>query len=180
VEGSVSEVLARWNFLPAATAADEILPCCGSRSWAKGMATRRPLADESALLAASDDVWLGLTESDWIEAFLGHPRIGESAAELAGQGKKRAPSQSAVWSEQEQSNVATADDALKIALAAGNREYERRFNRTFIVCATGKSPAEILSILQRRLANDGPAELQEAAEQQRQITQIRLRKWLRS
>jgi 2-oxo-4-hydroxy-4-carboxy-5-ureidoimidazoline decarboxylase len=145
------------------------------------MATRRPLANESALLAASDDVWLGLTESDWMEAFLGHPRIGESAAtELPEQGKKRAPSQSAVWSEQEQSNVATADDALKIALAAGNREYERRFNRTFIVCATGKSPAEILSILQRRLANDGPAELQEAAEQQRQITQIRLRKWLRS
>jgi 2-oxo-4-hydroxy-4-carboxy-5-ureidoimidazoline decarboxylase len=135
------------------------------------MATRRPLVNESALLAASDEVWLGLTESDWMEAFLGHPRIGESAA---------APSQSAVWSEQEQSNVVAADDALKIALAAGNREYERRFNRTFIVCATGKSAAEILSILQRRLENDGPAELQEAAEQQRQITQIRLRKWLRS
>jgi len=114
-----------------------------------------------------------------MEAFRGHPRIGESAAaELPEQ--KRVPSQSAVWSEQEQSNVATADGALKIALAEGNREYERRFNRTFIVCATGKSPAEILSILQRRLANDGPAELQEAAEQQRQITQIRLRKWLRS
>jgi 2-oxo-4-hydroxy-4-carboxy-5-ureidoimidazoline decarboxylase len=177
----VSEVLARWNFLPAATAADEILPCCGSRSWAKGMATRRPLANESDLLAASDDVWLGLTESDWMEAFRGHPRIGKSpAAELPEQGKKRAPSQSAVWSVQEQSNVATADDALKMALAAGNTEYERRFNRTFIVCATGKSPAEILSILRRRLANDGPAELQEAVEQQRQITQIRLRKWLRS
>jgi 2-oxo-4-hydroxy-4-carboxy-5-ureidoimidazoline decarboxylase len=176
----VSEVLARWNFLPAATAADEILPCCGSRSWAKGMASRRPLASESAVLAASDEVWLGLTESDWMEAFLGHPRIGESAAAELSAEEKRAPSQSAVWSEQEQSNVATADDALKIALAAGNREYERRFNRTFIVCATGKSAAEILSILQRRLLNDGPAELQEAAEQQRQITQIRLRKWLRS
>ena len=145
------------------------------------MATRRPLANESALLAASDDVWLGLTESAWMEAFLGHPRIGESAAaELPAQEKKRAPSQSAVWSEQEQTKVTAADDALKIALAAGNREYERRFNRTFIVCATGKSPAEILSILQRRLANDGPAELRETAEQQRQITQIRLRKWLRS
>jgi 2-oxo-4-hydroxy-4-carboxy-5-ureidoimidazoline decarboxylase len=145
------------------------------------MAARRPLADVSILLAASDDVWRGLTESDWMEAFRGHPRIGESAiAESPEQEKKREPSQSAVWSEQEQSNVARADDALKIALAAGNREYERRFNRTFIVCATGKSPAEILSILQRRLANDGPAEIQEAAEQQRQITQIRLREWLRS
>jgi 2-oxo-4-hydroxy-4-carboxy-5-ureidoimidazoline decarboxylase len=48
------------------------------------------------------------------------------------------------------------------------------------VCATGKSPAEILKILWRRLENDEHTELQEAAEQQRQITQIRLRKWLQA
>jgi 2-oxo-4-hydroxy-4-carboxy-5-ureidoimidazoline decarboxylase len=145
------------------------------------MATLRPFADESALLATSDDVWSRLTESDWLEAFRSHPRIGESAIAKSPEHEgERPPSQSAVWSEHEQRNVATADDALKIALAAGNREYEHRFNRTFIVCATGKSPAEILSILQRRLTNDRAAEIQEAAEQQRQITQIRLRKWLRS
>ena len=177
----MAKVLARWNFLPPAVAVNEILPCCGSTAWAAAMVARRPLPDETTLLNTSDEIWSSLAEADWLEAFRSHPRIGESAAaELLEQEKKRAPSQSAVWSEQEQSNVATADDELKIALAEGNREYERRFNRTFIVCATGKSPAEILSILQRRLANDGPAELQEAAEQQRQITQIRLRKWLRS
>ncbi len=71
-----------------------------------------------------------------------------------------------------------AGDDVKIALAEGNREYERRFDRIFIVCATGKSPGEILEILQRRLNNDEQTELHEAAEQQRQITQIRLRKWL--
>ena len=70
------------------------------------------------------------------------------------------------------------DDSVKIALAEGNREYERRFSRIFIVCATGKSPAEILKILQRRMKNDEHTELQEASEQQRQITQIRLKKWL--
>jgi 2-oxo-4-hydroxy-4-carboxy--5-ureidoimidazoline (OHCU) decarboxylase len=48
------------------------------------------------------------------------------------------------------------------------------------VCATGKSPQQLLQILQRRLGNDGRTELQEAAEEQRQITQIRLRKWLQS
>jgi len=46
------------------------------------------------------------------------------------------------------------------------------------VFATGKSAAEILEILRRRLTNDAETELREAAEQQRQITQIRLRKWL--
>ena len=68
---------------------------------------------------------------------------------------------------------------MKIALAAANREYEQRFNRIFIVCATGKSAVEILQIVQQRLHNDAETELHEAAEQQRQITEIRLKKWLR-
>jgi 2-oxo-4-hydroxy-4-carboxy-5-ureidoimidazoline decarboxylase len=59
-----------------------------------------------------------------------------------------------------------------------NREYEARFGRIFIICATGKSAAEMLAILHQRLSNDPRAELLEAAEQQRQITQLRLRKWL--
>ena len=63
-------------------------------------------------------------------------------------------------------------------LAANNVLYERRFGFTYIVCATGKSAEEMLAILKRRLANRRDAELKEAAEQQRQITQIRLGKWL--
>jgi 2-oxo-4-hydroxy-4-carboxy-5-ureidoimidazoline decarboxylase len=63
-------------------------------------------------------------------------------------------------------------------LAAGNALYEERYGFTYIVCATGKSAEEMLSILNRRLAGSRDAELREAAEQQRQITQIRLGKWL--
>ena len=168
----MSDVLARWNFLPIAAAVDEILPCCGSRAWADGMVGRRPLPDEGALLSASDEIWRSLTESDWLEAFRSHPRIGES------QPPKAALQRSVAWSAEEQQNVAGANESVKIALAEGNREYERRFKRIFIVCATGKSPAEILKILQRRMKNDEHTELQEASEQQRQITQIRLTKWL--
>jgi 2-oxo-4-hydroxy-4-carboxy-5-ureidoimidazoline decarboxylase len=113
-----------------------------------------------------------LPQSDWLEAFRSHPRIGESSA------PKAATPQSAAWSEQEQRGIAQGDDAVRIALAEANRQYERRFNRIFIVCATGKAPEEILNILRRRLNNDETTELLEAAEQQRQITQIRLRKWL--
>ena len=36
---------------------------------------------------------------------------------------------------------AAAEAAVKIALADANREYEQRFNRIFIVCATGKISA---------------------------------------
>ena len=168
----MSDALERWNQLPAAEAENEILACCGSRAWARAMASRRPIADEAALLAASDETWRGLSAADWMEAFRSHPRIGESRAErLAG-------AQSASWSAQEQSGAAGGEDAVKLPLADGNREYEKRFGHIFIVCATGKSAAEILAILRRRLKNDAQTELHEAAEEQRQITQIRLKRWL--
>ena len=165
------EVLTRWNRLPADQAMNAILPCCGSNAWARKMAARRPFSDETALLAASNETWLGLAPSDWMEAFRSHPRIGESRPAHS------VPAQSVEWSAQEQSNVAENAD-VKAALAEANREYERRFNRIFIVCATGKSASEILVIIRRRLNNDAEAELHEAAEQQRQITELRLTKWL--
>lgn len=167
-------VLARWNRLSPDEACNAILPCCGSTSWARGMAARRPFAGEMELLAASNETWRNVSPSDWMEAFRGHPRIGEkpSGTGLSG------TAQSVEWSSQEQQHVTDAGAAAKIALAEANREYERRFNRIFIVCATGKSAAEILEIIRSRLNNDAETELHESAEQQRQITELRLRKWL--
>src|SRR5450759_2482424 len=72
------KVLARWNFLPAAAAVNEILPCCGSTAWAAAMVARRPLPEETTLLNTSDEIWSSLAEADWLEAFRSHPRIGES------------------------------------------------------------------------------------------------------
>jgi len=166
------KTLARWNRLPIEEAVETILPCCGSKAWAQGMAKRRPLTDENSVLTASDEIWRKLTPPDWMEAFNSHPRIGESRP------SQSASTQSAEWSSQEQRNVGDADAVVKADLADANREYERRFNRIFIVCAAGKSASEILENLRRRLQNDAETELHEAAEQQGQITQIRLRKWL--
>jgi 2-oxo-4-hydroxy-4-carboxy-5-ureidoimidazoline decarboxylase len=168
----MNDALERWNRMPVEEAEKEILPCCGSRAWARGIAGRRPLADEAALLAASDETWNNLSEGDWTEAFRSHPRIGESSAGSASETRP------AKWSAQEQRGVAVADDAVKTALAEANREYERRFHRIFIVCATGRTAPEILQIVQRRMQNDDRTELHEAAEQQRRITHIRLKKWL--
>src|SRR5208282_4277585 len=168
----MSETLARWNRLHIAEAENEIVACCGSRAWARGMAQRRPFAEAAALLGASDEIWRGLSEADWTEAFRSHPRIGGSRA------GQPVHARSAAWSAQEQRRVTAEGDRIKIALAEGNREYERRFGRIFIVCATGKSGGDILDILRRRLQNDEAAELREAAEQQRQITRIRLKRWL--
>ncbi len=168
----MSEVLARWNRLSPAEAAQEILPCCGSTSWARTLAAHRPIGDETSLIEASDQAWWSLEASDWMEAFSRHPRIGERKAPVTASVK------SAAWSAQEQGNVADAGETMQLALAEGNREYERRFDRVFIVCATGKSASEILDNLRRRLGNDDSTELREAAEEQRKITNLRLKKWL--
>jgi 2-oxo-4-hydroxy-4-carboxy-5-ureidoimidazoline decarboxylase len=65
-------------------------------------------------------------------------------------------------------------------LREGNARYEARFGRIFIVCATGKSATGMLAILEQRMLNDDATELRATAEQQRQITQLRLKKWLES
>jgi OHCU decarboxylase len=167
-----SNVLTRWNSLPLLQAAVEIFPCCGSNLWARQMAAVRPLKDEDSLLAASDKIWTSLTEDHWMEAFAHHPRIGHSVA------PSTAPARSAQWSTEEQQKVGAAEDNVLAALAEGNRAYEERFGRIFIVCAAGKSAHTILDILQRRLRNDEQTELEESAEQQRQITSLRLKKWM--
>jgi OHCU decarboxylase len=167
-----STVLARWNTLPLLHAAVEIFPCCGSNFWARQMAAVRPIEDEDSLLAASDKIWTSLTEDHWMEAFAHHPRIGHAVAPSI------APAISVQWSSEEQQKVGAAEHHVLAALAEGNRAYEERFGRIFIVCATGKSADTILDILQRRLHNDEPTELQESAEQQRQITHLRLKKWI--
>jgi OHCU decarboxylase len=172
VDNKNSSVLARWNSLPPEEAALEILPCCDSNSWARQLAALRPIEDEDSLLAASDKIWRSLTETDWMEAFAHHPRIGQSVAPAS------ASARSAQWSSQEQQKVGAAGSDMITALAEGNRAYAQRFNRIFIVCAAGKPAHTILDILQRRLRNDKQTELRESAEQQRQITNLRLKKWI--
>jgi len=171
-EKALSAVLGRWNALPEMEATEEILPCCGSVRWARELVSRRPFGSDAALLEAADEVWWGLEPGDWDEAFRSHPRIGERKAPAA------ATKQSTQWSRQEQNGIETQNAATLAALARGNAEYEARFGRVFLICATGKSAAQMLEVLTSRMNNDAATELREAAEQQRQITQLRLRKWL--
>lgn len=163
-------ILAEWNGLGLDDAAEVILPCNGSPVWATLLAYNRPFDSLEALFAMSDRIWGSLPEEDWQQAFDSHPRLGESRA-------KSATAQSLTWSEHEQS-ATQPNETRQITLAAANRAYETKFGRIFILYATGRTATEILTILQQRLNNDAATELREAAEQQRLITQLRLRKWL--
>jgi len=170
----MNKVLARWNSLDPATAALEALPCCGSQAWAIALASKRPYTDTASVVEASAAVWFALPEAAWQEAFDSHPRIGQKHAQIV------ATEKSLQWSAQEQRAALSTDDAAKQALEVANRRYEQKFGRIFIVCATGKTPSDILCILETRMQNDASTELHEAAEQQRQITQLRLQRWLES
>jgi OHCU decarboxylase len=163
--------LAAWNAADEAAAFDAMIACCGSRRWATVMVSERPIESPEKLSATADRIWSTMEVPDWMEAFLCHPRIGERTA-------AHATAKSKQWSRQEQSSSAAADAGVLELLAKGNADYEERFGFTYIVCATAKNAEEMLAILQRRISNDRESELREAAEQQRQITQIRLRKWL--
>ncbi len=167
---ATNPILAAWNNLDAPAAAAAILPCNGSQTWANQLAALSPFATPFDLTCTADIVWRSLAPDDWQQAFDSHPRIGENHA-------KSATAASLALSATEQS-AANLNADTQTVLAAANRVYEEKFGRIFIVCATGKSAEEMLAILRHRLANDPATELREACEQQRQITQIRLRKWL--
>lgn len=144
--------------------------CCGSTAWVNGMLIRRPFGTLAVLLEEADRLWWSLSPDDWREAFDHHPRIGESSAALAQRETARA------WSADEQRGAAAASDEIRRALAEGNRGYERRFGHIYLVCATGKSAEEMLTLLRTRLNNDPATELRVAAGEQAKITRLRLSK----
>jgi OHCU decarboxylase len=166
--------LAELNLCSPGDAENEFLKCCGSQDWARSMTERRPFHDLEMLLSEADKLWASLTPQDWLEAFRSHPKIGERKAEQAQTNQARA------WSEQEQAGIRDAAQETMAELAAGNRAYEQKFGYIFIVCATGKTSAEMLALLRARLHNDAETELRVAAEEQRKITQLRLRKLIGS
>jgi len=160
----------RLNSLAPIEAQNDFLKCCGSGKWARRMLDRRPFVDVDELLKVADSVWWSVEPSDWLEAFRSHPKIGEKKAE------QETSAEAQRWAEDEQAGTSTAARGTLAALASGNRDYELKFGYIFIVCATGKTSAEMLAILRTRLNNDAETELRVAAEEQRKITQLRLQK----
>jgi 2-oxo-4-hydroxy-4-carboxy-5-ureidoimidazoline decarboxylase len=158
------------NHLDEAEACGSLLRCCGAARWAEQMAARRPFADTSELRRAAEDVWRSLGREDWLEAFRAHPRIGDVEA------LRQKFAATAAWSAAEQAGVAGAAEATLQTLAEGNRRYEARFGYLFLVCATGKSAAEMLALLEQRLTHEPAQELRIAAAEQEKITLLRLQR----
>lgn len=137
------------------------------------MARERPYSSLNEMSRTAEVVWKNqVDEADWREAFTHHPKIGDIDS------LREKFTSTKAWAESEQKGAAEASEEILKNLASGNRKYEDKFGYIFIVCATGKSAAEMLALLKERLENDPEDEIAIAAEEQRKITQIRLEKLL--
>jgi OHCU decarboxylase len=160
------------NELPAEEAMSVFLDCCGSKEWAQRMTAARPFRMLENLFVAAGKIWVSLSPADHLEAFASHPKIGSKEPE-----PKQKP-KSAEWAADEQSGMDVASETARDELAECNRLYLEKFGFIFIVCATARSADEMLAICKARLGNSLAMELKIAAEEQRQITEIRLNKLL--
>ncbi|WP_432432579.1 2-oxo-4-hydroxy-4-carboxy-5-ureidoimidazoline decarboxylase [Cryobacterium breve] len=144
---------------------EALLTCLAVPRWVDEVASQSPFESAAALLAAARTAATPLSRSEIDEALSAHPRIGETP---------RGDSQAARFSRSEQSSADAADSTLAAAIAEGNRAYEERFGRVFLIRAAGRSRTEILAELHRRLALDDAAELKIVGTELRDIALLRL------
>ena len=162
----------RWRRIDAASEAEAralLQVCCGASRWIDRMLARRPFASQNEALAAARQEWWALSQDDWREAFAHHPRIGDIENLETRFARTRS------LSAHEQSGVSGASPELLASLLEANRAYEERFGYIFIVCASGKTAAEMLDLLRVRLDNPPDTEILIAAGEHAKICDLRLR-----
>ena len=158
--------LARINHEESGALTTALLACCDVPAWAEAVIAGRPYASLADLMAEADAAARRMSPAEVERALAAHPRIGERAK---GSGTESS------WSCQEQSAV-SPDERTQQELIEGNRAYEERFGRVFLICATGLRAEQILAALRERLGNDDATEEAVVAEELRKIALLRLRK----
>lgn len=144
-----------------------LFDCCASATWAEKLSKKNSFKNENELIETAIYIWYNqCSTSDWLEAFSHHPKIGD----LKSLTKK--------FASKEQSSIKTATAKTIKLLADANKEYGAKFGFIFIVCATGKSAAEMLQLLESRLTNNIGEELHVAMGEQMKITILRIQKLL--
>lgn len=170
-EGGDGVRIEELNALDAGEAHRVLAPAARVERWLQALVAGRPYDGLPALLERARSEAAGWTRADVDAALADHPRIGERPT---GTGAE------AELSRREQAAIVRSDDtgddgaALERAIADGNRAYEERFGRVFLIRAAGRSRTEIRDELHRRLANAPDEEDREVADQLLQIALLRL------
>jgi len=149
------------------TTPDDLRAALGVERWVTDVSSKSPFDSLESLLATAQAAATPLAPVEIDEAMAHHPRIGEKPV---GHGASQS------FSRAEQASSDADDAEVNAAIAIGNAEYEAVFGRVFLIRAAGRSRAEILSELRRRLTIDPVEELQIVGEQLRDIALLRLEK----
>ena len=155
-----------FNALPEDEARTRLETCLAVPRWVDDVLAARPFRDDASLWGRAEQAAAHLDDAELEAALSRHPRIGERPTE---------PGHEAAFSRREQSGVDGTDPEVARRLAEGNRAYEQRFDRVFLIRAAGRSAHEILGELERRLQNDDATERDETVTQLREIAMLRLR-----
>lgn len=153
------------NGSSAADAASILRPCVDIPRWIDAIVAGRPFSSEAELINFAERAAHPWTESEIDGALAHHPRIGDRAEGNTAE---------ASLSRNEQAGVSTAVET-QTALLEGNRAYEQKFGRVFLIRAAGRSAEEILDALHGRLGNTPEQELPIIAGQLREIAILRLK-----
>lgn len=157
--------ISEFDSLGQPEAGETLRVCADIPRWIDALVAARPYGSRANLLDQATREALGWTDAEVDGALAAHPRIGEKPT---GDGAE------AQASRREQAAAAASDAEVVDAIRAGNVEYERRFDRVFLIRAAGRDAPEILGELRSRLENDDEAEAAEVSEQLRQIALLRL------
>jgi len=164
-EETASMKLAEFNTADTAAAADALRPCIDVQRWVDAITKARPFASRAALLDFAAEAASPFTAAEVEAALAHHPRIGD---------RPTANTAEASMSRSEQSGVDPSDNGTAAALAAGNRAYEEKFGRVFLIRAAGRTSTEILGALHTRLTHSPAQEDAIVAQQLREIAVLRL------
>ena len=146
-----------------------LMGCCFCSRWASTLVAEGPFVSIQDLIEKASRCWSEMSEADILEAFSGHPRIGD-VRDLE---KKYGSSPV-----EEQASVRIAKTRTLELLKVKNDEYLEKFGFIFIVFATGKTAEEMLGLLESRLGNSRETEVENGAREQSLIFTRRLRQLL--
>lgn len=144
---------------------DQLRACCAADTWLSRMSLARPFASTKAAVALSDDLVLALDDTALDQALGAHARIGERR--LGSTTEDR-------WSRTEQAGALAVDTDVQERLAEGNRRYQERFGRVFLIRAAGRSAEEMLAALEQRLGHDDDTERDVVRRELAEIVRLRL------
>jgi 2-oxo-4-hydroxy-4-carboxy-5-ureidoimidazoline decarboxylase len=160
-----------FNRLPSDEAREQLRACNAAERFVSELAAGRPYTSAADVADTAEAVSRGLSWAEVSRALDAHPRIGDQA---------RGDTAQARSSRAEQASMDSAGDAVRSALAEGNRAYEERFGHVYLIRAAGRSPAQLLAELQRRLGNDAETERGEVTRELAEITRLRVERLVRT